>query len=423
MSTSPLPPTTSERPAARVSARRGFPWKRWVALVFVLALGVFVVFRVRSSMDGGGKRGRWRDLPPASVATAPAMKGDLRVYLSALGSVTPLNTVTVRSRAVGELVAIHFTEGQFVKSGDLLAEIDPRAYQVALEQAEGQLARDQALLENARRDLARYQSAEAAVTGQQVDAAKALVAQYEGSVRADQGLVDNDRLQLSYCRITAPITGRVGLKLVDQGNLIQNSDTTGIAVITQEQPMSVIFSLPEDDVPQVRRALAADRKLPVFAYDRAATELLATGEVAAIDNQIDAATGTVKLRALFPNEDHGLFPNQFVNVRLLIGTERDVTLVPNSAILIGAQTSSVFVVKPDNTVEQRMVKVGRSENDRTEIESGLAVGEIVAADGLDKLQDGTKINPRPVATETAGAASTPVADNDHRARAGAAAGR
>lgn len=422
MSTSPVPPSHSARLAASASVRRGFRWKRWVALVFLAALGVFVVFRVRSAADGGGKRGgRWRDLPPASVATAPVTKGDLRVYLSALGSVTPLNTVTVRSRAVGELVAIHFTEGQFVKAGDLLAEIDPRAYQVALEQAEGQLARDQALLENARRDLARYQGAEAAVTGQQVDAARATVAQYEGSVRADQGLVDDDRLQLSYCRITAPITGRVGLKLVDQGNLIQSSDTTGIAVITQEQPMSVIFSLPEDDVPEVNRALAADRKLPVFAYDRAATTLLATGAVSAIDNQIDVATGTVKLRALFPNEDHGLFPNQFVNVRLLIGTEHDVTLVPNAAILIGAQTSSVFVVKADNTVEQRTVKVGRSENDRTEIQSGLAVGEIVAADGLDKLQDGAKISPRPLAA--AAGASTPVAENDHRARSGAAAGR
>jgi multidrug efflux system membrane fusion protein len=350
-------------------------------------------------------------MPPVSVATVAAAKGDLHVFLTGLGSVTPLNTVTVRSRVAGELVKIDFTEGQLVKAGDLLAEIDPRPYQAALEQAEGQLARDQAQLDDARLDLARYQNAEAAVTQQQIDTAKATVAGLTGTVRADQGMVDNDRLQLSFCQITAPLSGRAGLKLVDQGNLIQTTDTTGIVVLTQEQPMSVVFSLPEDNLPQLHAALATGRTLPVQAYDRAQRSVVASGSLAAIDNQIDPATGTVRLRALFPNDDHALYPNQFVNARLLIDLQQGATLVPNTAIQPGAQTNSVFVVKaagPGNaTVERRTVKVGLTEGEMTAIVDGLAPGEIVAADGLDKLQDGSKVIPHAAGSDSAAAAAVP----------------
>ncbi len=378
-------------------------WVGWVVLALITVLGTAVVWRLT-----GRSAGYRRQMPPVSVATVAATKGDLHVFLSGLGSVTPLNTVTVRSRAVGELLKIHFTEGQLVQAGDLLAEIDPRAYQAALDQAEGQLARDQAQLDEARIDLARYQNAEAAVTQQQVDTAKASVAELTGAVRADQGAVDNDRLQLGYCQITAPISGRAGLKLVDQGNLIQASDTTGIVVLTQEQPISVVFSLPEDNLPQLRAALAAGRTLPVQVYDRAQRSVLASGTLAAIDNQIDLATGTVRLRALFPNDDHALYPNQFVNARLLIDLQQGATLVPNTAIQPGAQTNSVFVVKSDDkgnaTVERRSVKLGLSEGERTAIVDGVAPGEIVAADGLDKLQDGSKVIPH-----AAGADGTPAA--------------
>ncbi len=390
MSTSPnAKPANSSGPTR--SPQRG-RWL-WLLLLLIVAAGVvaYVVARTKEQVAVGGRR----QMPPASVATAVAERGELHVYLSALGTVTPLNVVTVKSRAVGELKKSHFTEGQMVQAGEVLAEIDPRAYQVALEQAEGQLARDRAQLENARLDLVRYQNAEAAVTQQQIDTAKAGVAEFEGAVRADQGAVDSDRLQLSYCTIAAPITGRAGFKLVNQGNLIQTSDTAGIVVLTQEQPISVIFSIPEDSLPQVRQNLAAGQSLPVQSYDRAMKDLLATGTLIAIDNQIDPLTGTVKLRANFPNDDHALFPNQFVNMRLLLEVQKDVILIPNSAIQIGAQTQTVFVVKADNSVELRTVKLGRTEGEKTAVIEGIAAGEVVVADGLDKLQDGAMVVPRP----------------------------
>ncbi len=419
--TAPLHSAPLAPSATPVRPRRRHVWLWLVLLVLVAAIAGTVYYTHHSAAAGGpggagrgAGRGRFGMVAP-SVTTVPAEKGTLHIFITALGSVTPLNTVTVKSRVAGQLQQIHFTEGQLVAEGDLLAEIDPRPYAAALEQAEGQLARDQAFLANARQDLERYQNAEAAVTQQQVDAAKAAVAQYEGTVRGDQGLVDNDRLQLSFCRITSPLAGRVGLKQVDQGNLIQTSDTTGIVVITQEQPMSVIFSVPEDNLPQIHRALGSGRQLSVVAYDRAGNTEIATGQLSAVDNQIDTTTGTVKLRALFPNEDHSLFPNQFVNVRLVLGAQQDVILLPNSAIQIGAQTNSVFVVKADSTIELRPVKLGRSEDDRTAIASGLEAGEIVAIDGLDKLQDGGKVvaHPRPPAGQPE-AATPPPAAHQHR---------
>ncbi len=344
---------------------------------------------------GGGKRGgRFGGGGPVPVSTAPVAAGELRIYLSALGTVTAMNTITVKSRADGELKKIHFTEGQLVQAGDLLAEIDPRQYQVALEQAEGQLARDTALLENAKRDLERYRSAKEAVTSQQVDAAAASVAQYAGSVRVDQASVNNYKLQLSYCRVLAPITGRIGLRLVDQGNLVRAGDQTGLCVITQETPITVAFSIPEDNLPQIRKALDAGKELSVDALDRGMSTRLAEGKLLAVDNQIDAATGTVRIKALFPNEDHRLFPNQFVNVRMLTEVQENALLVPSSAVQLSTTSKFVFIVKPDDTVERRDVVVGRTEGEKTVVIKGLAVGDVVVTEGLDRLQSGAKIAPR-----------------------------
>jgi membrane fusion protein, multidrug efflux system len=338
---------------------------------------------------GGGRFGGGRG-GATPISTAAAEKGQLKVYLSALGSVTALNTTTVKAQATGELMAIHFSEGQLVKEGDVLAEIDPRQYRISLEQAQGQLARDAALLENVRRDLERYVNAKEAVTQQQSDTAQATVAQYEGTVRADQASVDNYKLQLSYCSVTAPITGRVGLRMVDQGNMVRTSDP-GIVVITQEQPISVVFSIPEDSLPQVRKAIADGRELGVDVYDRGMKVRLASGKLFALDNQIDSTTGTVRLKALFTNEDQGLFPNQFVNVRMLTDVLDDVTLIPNSAIQLNGAARFVFVVKGDETVERRTITVGRTEGEKTVVADGLALGETVVTEGLDRLQSGSKV--------------------------------
>ena len=388
------------------------PWKLLAAALLALAIGVLVwdFFHPRtpatstnaadgrsSGRGGPGGFGGNRALP---VAVAAVKTSDFRVFLNALGSVTALNTVTVKSRVDGELVKLHFTEGQRVQAGDLLAEIDPRAYAAVLAQTEGQLARDSALLANAKLDLDRYANAEAAVTQQQLATAKTLVAQYEGAVQADQGVVASARLQLSYCRILAPIDGRVGLRSVDQGNLVKANDATGLVVITQERPIAVIFSLPEDSVPTVRKSLGGDQPLRVTAFDRAFKTVLARGRVAALDNQIDPTTGTVRLKAIFPNEDDALFPNQFVNIRLLAEVQSGALIIPASAVQINGPARFVFVVKGE-TVERRAIVTGKTEGELTTVDSGLTEGEQVVTDGLDKLQDGAK-----VALREAGAGSS-----------------
>ncbi|WP_310694953.1 MdtA/MuxA family multidrug efflux RND transporter periplasmic adaptor subunit, partial [Burkholderia multivorans] len=351
-----------------------------------------------ASSAGGGHRGRGGPAAmanvPQPVQVAAATRGEMPVVLSALGTVTPLANVTVKTQLSGYLQSVAFKEGQIVKKGDLLAQIDPRPYQVALENAEGTLARDQALLATARLDLKRYRTllSQDSIASQTVDTQASLVKQYEGTVKTDQAAVDSAKLNLTYARITAPASGRVGLRQVDPGNYVTPGDTNGIVVITQLQPMSVIFTTSEDNLPQILKQVNAGQKLSVTAYNRNNTIPLETGSLETLDNQIDTSTGTVKLRATFDNKEGLLFPNQFVNTRLLVDVIRDATIVPTSAVLTGSIGQFVYIVKPDNTVTVRKVKVGPVDGERTSIVDGVAVGERVVTDGSDRLREGAKIS-------------------------------
>jgi multidrug efflux system membrane fusion protein len=329
----------------------------------------------------------------------------MNLYLTGLGTVTALNTVTIRSRVDGQIDKVAFTEGQLIQQGDLLMEIDPRPFQVQLAQAEAQLARDQALLKNARTDLERYEQAKDAVSAQQLATQAATVNQFEAATRSDQAQIDNARLQLTYSRITSPITGRIGLRLVDRGNLVRATDATGLAVVAQTQPISVVFSLPEDSLRSVLPRVRAGQTLTVEAYDRDLSRRLASGTLLALDNQVDPATGTIRLKASFPNEgEHSLYPNQFVNARLLTDTRKEAVIIPAAALQQSPQSVFVYVVKLDaaakdapateGVVEIRPVKAGPSEGDNVVIESGVEAGDLVVTDGVDKLVPQARVSVR-----------------------------
>nr|WP_154324755.1 MdtA/MuxA family multidrug efflux RND transporter periplasmic adaptor subunit [Pantoea sp. 201603H] len=339
-----------------------------------------------------GKGGR-RSMPLAPVQAATVSSQSVPQYLSGLGTVMAANTVTLRSRVDGELMALHFTEGQQVTAGQLLAEIDPRPYQVALTQAQGQLAKDQATLANARRDLARYEKL--AKTGlasqQQLDTQRSLVSETLGTIKADEGSVASAELNLTYSRIIAPISGRVGLKQVDIGNYITSGDTNGLVVITQTHPVDVVFNLPENDISLILQAQKSGEPLPVEAWDRSNTNKLTEGTLLSLDNQIDSTTGTVKLKARFENQNDDLFPNQFVNSRLKVNTLRDAIVIPPAALQMGNEGHFVWVVNNDNKVSKKRITVGIQDSEKVVIKAGLNAGERVVTDGLDRLTDGATV--------------------------------
>ena len=371
-------------------------WAQWLTVSVILALlgaGGYLLWQRPAATPPAGKRGGDPARRVMPVVAVPAKSANINVYLNGLGTVTPLKTVIVRSRVDGQLMRVLFREGQIVKEGELLAEIDPRPFQAQFTQVEGQMARDQALLANARIDLERYRVllAQDSIAKQLVDTQEALVRQYEGVVKFDQGLVDNARLQLVYARVTAPIAGRLGLRQVDAGNIVRAGDANGLVVITQLQPITVVFTIPEDSLPPVMKKLQAGEKLPVDAYDRADKVKLAAGTLLTADNQIDPATGTVKLKAQFANEDSALFPSQFVNVRMLLDVKRDATVVPTAAIQRGTPGTFVYVVMADSTATVRRVKLGPAQGEVVAVDAGLELGERVVVDGADRLREGARV--------------------------------
>ena len=369
-------------------------WKLWIAGFVLLGLGVFAYQRWFAAAPVSQERQRFfprgQSVP---VRVVPVTNETIEVQIKALGTVTPLNTVTVRSRVDGELRRVLFTEGQRVTEGQLLAEIDPRTFESQLNQVLGQQQENEARLKNAQGDLERYKKlvAEGLITQQQVTTQEALVQQYRGALTANEAQVASARLQLSYTRITAPISGRLGLRQVDAGNLIRSGDANGLVVITQMRPISVIFTVPETDLPAVLEAYRRGNRPPVEAWDRAEASMIAKGTLQTIDNQIDTTTGTIRLRAEFENADEQLFPNQFVNIRLRVQNLRDATVIPSAAVQRASFGTFVYVVKPDNTVTIRRITLGPVEENKVAVTEGLTVGEQVVLEGVDDLTENAKI--------------------------------
>jgi multidrug efflux system membrane fusion protein len=398
------PPLPSPRAPQANPPRRSRRGWIWLVLLAAAAIAAYYYWPKGDGASGatatptggasGKKGGRGGGIPP--VVVSKATRGNIGVYFTGLGNVTPIYTVTEHTLVNGQLMNVFFKEGDTVQKDQQLAQIDPRPYQVQLEQAEGQLVHDQALLDNARVDQKRYETllAQNAVPEQTLATQKALVAQYEGTVKADQGMIDSAKLNLVYCDIRAKITGRVGLRLVDPGNIVHATDSNGLLVITQVDPISIIFTVAEGRLPAVMDKLRQHQTLRVDAYNADESKKLATGTLTTIDNQIDQTTGSVRLRATFDNKDNVLFPNEMVNARLLVEEKRNVVLLSTAAVQRTTNSQYVFLVKPDNTVTVRTIAVGTTEGDQTEITSGLAAGDVVVMTGVDKLNEGTKVNPQ-----------------------------
>jgi len=367
--------------------------RHWVIFIITGVIIIVGIIFIAPNMLKFGTSKKSGDQPPQPVTALMTNKVAFDVYLKGLGTVIPTNTVTVKSQVSGQLMSVNFKEGQHVNKGDLIAEIDPRPFQVQLMQAEGQLVRDEAFLKNAESDLALYKQllAQDSIAAQQVTTQDALVKQYRGIIETDKGQIANAKLQLIYARVIAPITGRVGLRQVDPGNMVQVTDPNGIVVITQLQPITVVFSLPQDNLTILMKRWNARTILPAQAYDQEGKVLLASGKLLAIDNQIDTTTGTVKLKAIFDNKDNKLFPNQFVNVRLKVDTLRNATVMSTAAVQRGSIGTFAYVVKDDKTVTVRMLKLGPAEGDNVVVMEGLAPGELVVTVGGDKLREGTKV--------------------------------
>jgi len=389
-------------------------WWVWLLVLGVIIIGIWYYCGSHSKAEAenstanpnaktgaGGGAGKGKGgagggaNPTVPVVVATAQHGDLPVYFNGLGTVTAFNTVTVHTRVDGQLISVAFKEGQMVQKGQVLAEIDPRPFQVILEQAQGALAKDTAQRKDAQTNLERYKLlyGEGVIPKQQMDTQASQVGQFDGAIKTDEATIDSAKLQLSFTHVTAPLSGRIGLRLVDAGNMVHAADPNGLLVITQLQPISVVFSLPQDQLPQVATKLHAGGNLPVEAFDRDNTAKIATGTLASIDNQIDTTTGTYKLKAMFTNNDNVLFPNQFVNIHLLVDTKKNLTIVPTAAIQRGPQGTYVYAVDNTNTVKIHNITIAQTTNDSVGLSAGINPGDIVVIDGQDKLQDGSKVNP------------------------------
>jgi multidrug efflux system membrane fusion protein len=411
----PLPGAGGRKP------RRWRGWLGWLVALLVVAGLVWLATRYLGQGGASHRHGASGADAPTPVGIASVATGDMQVVLTGLGTVTPLATVTVQSQISGVLMSVGYQEGQIVRKGDFLAQIDPRPYQVALAQAQGALAHDSALLAQARSDLTRYVSLnrQDSIAKQQVTDQQFLVQQDQGLVAQDQASVQSAQLNLTYCHVTAPVAGRVGLRLVDPGNYVQAAGATALVVITQLQPISVVFVLPEDNIPDVAREMAAQGGLTVAAYDRTNSTALAQGALMAVDNTVDTTTGTVKLRARFANADSALFPNQFVNARLLLKTVAHATQAPVAAVQHGAPGSFVYLVKPDQTVAVQAVQTGITDGDLVQIVSGAKPGDQVVVDGADRLRDGARIRlPAPKSGEASSPAAAAPGPKHHRHSSG-----